>query len=53
MGFYPVTVLLYSGRAVKAWTVFSRSDAGIVGSKLTQEMDVSVCVYFVFVLPCV
>jgi hypothetical protein len=28
----------------KAWTVFAHSDAGIVGSNLTQGMNVS-CVY--------
>jgi hypothetical protein len=28
----------------KAWTVFTRSEAGIVGSNLTQGMDVW-CVY--------
>jgi hypothetical protein len=34
----------------KAWTVFARSKAGIVGSNPTQGMDVCVCVYSVFVL---
>jgi hypothetical protein len=28
----------------KAWIVFSRSNAGIVGSNPTQNMDVCVCV---------
>jgi hypothetical protein len=28
----------------------ARSNAGIVGSNPTQGMDVSVCVYYVFVL---
>jgi hypothetical protein len=38
----------------KAWTVFARSKAGIVGSNPAQGMDVSiVCIYFVFVLFCV
>jgi hypothetical protein len=32
----------------KAWTVFPRSNAGILGSNPTQGMDV--CVYSVFVL---
>jgi hypothetical protein len=32
----------------KAWTVFARSNAEIVGSNPTQGMDV--CVYCVFVL---
>jgi hypothetical protein len=37
----------------KAWTVFARSDAGIVGSNPTQGMDVCiVCVYSVFLLFC-
>jgi hypothetical protein len=35
----------------KAWTVFARSNAGIVGSNPIQGMDVCiVCVYSVFVL---
>jgi hypothetical protein len=33
--------------------VFARSKAGIVGSTLTQVMNVCVCVYSVFVLSCV
>jgi hypothetical protein len=38
----------------KAWTVFGRSNAGIVGSSPSQGMDVSiVCVYSVFLLFCV
>jgi hypothetical protein len=37
----------------KAWTVFSRSKAGIVGSHPTQSMDVRVCIYPVLVLFCV
>jgi hypothetical protein len=37
----------------KAWTVFARSNAGIVGSNLTQAMDICVCVYSAFVLSCV
>jgi hypothetical protein len=37
----------------KAWNVFARSNAGIVGSNQTQGMDVCVCVYSVFVLSCV
>jgi hypothetical protein len=33
----------------KAWTVFARSNAGIVGSKPTQGMDVCIaCIYPVF-----
>jgi hypothetical protein len=40
----PVTV----DERSKAWTVFARSDAGIVGLNPTQEMDVW-CVY-VFIL---
>jgi hypothetical protein len=34
----------------KAWTIFVRSNAGIVGSNPTEGMDVCVCVYSVFVL---
>jgi hypothetical protein len=37
----------------KAWTVFARSKAGIVGSNPTQRMDVCVCVFSVFALSCV
>jgi hypothetical protein len=38
----------------EAWTVFARPNAGTVGSKPTQVMDVCiVCVYSVFVLFCV
>jgi hypothetical protein len=40
----PITVAARS----KAWTVFARSNAGIVGSNPTRGMDV--CVYSVFVL---
>jgi hypothetical protein len=44
----PVTVAERS----KAWTVFARSEAGIVGSNLTQGMDVW-CVYaFILCLGC-
>jgi hypothetical protein len=46
----PVTVDAHS----KAWTVFARSNAGIVGSNPTQGTDVCVvCVYSVFLLFCV
>jgi hypothetical protein len=45
----PITVTARS----KAWTVFARSKAGVVGSNPTQGMDVCVCVYSVFVLSCV
>jgi hypothetical protein len=38
----------HSSHRSNAWTVFARSDAGIVGSTLTQGMDVW-CVY-VFIL---
>jgi hypothetical protein len=37
----------------KAWTVFARSSAGILGSNSTQAMGVCVCVYFVCVVLCV
>jgi hypothetical protein len=44
----PITVAARS----KAWTVFARSNTGIVGSNPTQDMDV--CgIYSVFVLFCV
>jgi hypothetical protein len=46
----PVTVAEPS----KAWTVFARSEAGIVGSNLTKGMDVwCVYVFILFVLSCV
>jgi hypothetical protein len=46
----PITVAARS----KALTVFARSDAGIMDSNPTQGIEVwCVCVYFVFVLPCV
>jgi hypothetical protein len=44
----PITV----AARFKAWTVFARSNAGILGSNPTQGMDVCVCVYSVFVLFC-
>jgi hypothetical protein len=43
MQYKPVTVAAES----KAWTIFDRSNAGIVGSDLIQGMDVwvySICV---------
>jgi hypothetical protein len=39
----PITVAARS----KAWTVFARSNTGIVGSNSTEGMDVCVCVYCV------
>jgi hypothetical protein len=46
-------VLITVAARSKAWTVFARSDAGIVGSNPSNGMDVCVCVYSVFVLSCV
>jgi hypothetical protein len=37
----------------KAWTVFTHSNNGIVGSNPTQGMDVCVCVYSVCAVLCV
>jgi hypothetical protein len=37
----------------KAWTVFARSNAGIVGSNPTQRMDVCVRLFCVCVILCV
>jgi hypothetical protein len=37
----------------KAWTVFVRSNAGIVGSNDTRDMDVCVRLFCVFVVLCV
>jgi hypothetical protein len=34
----------------EVWTVFARSNAGIMGLNLTQGMDVCVCFYSLFVL---
>jgi hypothetical protein len=46
----PITAAAQS----KAWTVYARSNTGIVGSNPTQGMDVCiVCVYSMFVLFCV
>jgi hypothetical protein len=45
----PITVAARS----KAWTVFARSNTGIVGSNLTRGMDVCVRVFCVFVVLCV
>jgi hypothetical protein len=45
----PITV----AARYKAWTVFARSDAGIVGLNPNQDMDICVCVYSMFVLCCV
>jgi hypothetical protein len=42
----PITVAARS----KAWTVFTRLNAGIVGSNPTQDLDFCVRVYYVFVL---
>jgi hypothetical protein len=43
----PVTVAARS----KAWTIFARSESGIVGLNPTQNMDVCyVCVFIQFVL---
>jgi hypothetical protein len=44
----PVTVAARS----KAWNVFTRSDAGIVGSNPTQVMDVCVHLFCVCVALC-
>jgi hypothetical protein len=42
---WPITVAARS----KAWTVFARLNPVIMGSKPTQDMDICVCVYTVFV----
>jgi hypothetical protein len=34
----------------KAWTVFARSNAGILGSNPTQGMDICVCLFCVCVV---
>jgi hypothetical protein len=44
----PITVAALS----KAWTVFARSNTGIVGSNPTRGIDVCVWVYSAFVLSC-
>jgi hypothetical protein len=38
---------------LKAWTIFTRSNAGFVGSNLIQGMDVCVCLFCVYVVLCV
>jgi hypothetical protein len=45
----PITVAARS----KAWTVFARSNAGIVGLNPTRHMDVCVCLFYVSVVLCV
>jgi hypothetical protein len=45
----PITMASQS----KARTVFARSNAGIMGSNPTQDMDVCVRLFCVLVLPCV
>jgi hypothetical protein len=44
----PITVASRS----KAWTIFARSNAGIVGSNPTQGMDVCVSLFCVYVVLC-
>jgi hypothetical protein len=44
----PITVAARS----KAWTVFARSNSGIVGSNLTRGMDVSLLLFCVCVVLC-
>jgi hypothetical protein len=46
-GIVPITVAACS----KAWTVFVRSNTGVIGSNLTQGKNL--CLYSVFVLSCV
>jgi hypothetical protein len=45
----PITVAARS----KAWTVFARSNAGIMGSNLTQSMDVCIRLFSLCVVLCV
>jgi hypothetical protein len=47
MTLLPITVAAWS----KAWTLFARSNTGIVGSNPTRGLDV--CVHSMFVLLCV
>jgi hypothetical protein len=51
--FAPIDITAADHTGMKAWTVFARSNAGIVGSNPTQRMDICVYVYSVFVLSCV
>jgi hypothetical protein len=37
----------------KAWTIFARSNTGVVGSNPTQDMDVCVHLFCVYVVLCV
>jgi hypothetical protein len=46
---WPITV----AARYKAWTVFTRSNAGIVGSNPSRGMHICVRVYTVFVFFCV
>jgi hypothetical protein len=47
--FKPLTMAAES----KAWIVFTRSNAGIVGSNPTHDMDVCVHLFCVYVVQCV
>jgi hypothetical protein len=54
---FPCHTYIYSpitlGARSKAWTVFARSNAGVVGSNPTGGMDVCVRLFCVWVLLCV
>jgi hypothetical protein len=49
MFFGPITVTAPS----KSWTVFARSNTGVVGSNPTQGMDVCVRLFCVYVVLCI
>jgi hypothetical protein len=50
---YEISLPVTMAARPKAWTVFARSNAGMVRSNPTQGMDVCVCVHSVSVLSCV
>jgi hypothetical protein len=52
-GVVPTTKPITAAAGSKAWTVFARSNAGIVGSNPTQGMGVCVRLFCVCVVLCV
>jgi hypothetical protein len=50
---YLIHVLMTVAARSKAWTVFARSNAGIVGLNPTRGMDVYVCLFSACVVLCI
>jgi hypothetical protein len=53
MKFYNTLMPIRAAARSKAWTLFARSNAGIVGSNPSQGMDVYVRLFCVSVVLCV